>query len=219
MFYEVSKGHGLPHDPFKSLVVPRPIGWISSLSAAGVVNLAPFSFFNGCGTEPPQVLFHNSTGYGDGRYKDSMSNVEETGEFVANMVTWELCERMNETARHVPSSVDEAAMAGLEMEPSVLVKPPRVKGSPTHLECRHIRTVELLSDRPEFRNFIVFGEVIGVHISDDVMTDGLVDMSKFRPVARMGYQDYTVVDSVFTMAFPYPVSAQTSAGIKEAADA
>lgn len=203
MFYEVSQGHGLPHDPLYAIIVPRPIGWISSISVDGVVNLAPFAFYNGCGTEPPQVLFHNSSGWTDGRMKDSLTNVEATGEFVVNLVTWELREKMNETARHVASSVDEMAMAGLETEPSVLVKPPRVKDSPAHLECRYIRTVEMLSDRPEFRNFIVFGEVIGVHISDHVMTDGLVDSSKFRPIARMGYQDYSVIDSVFTMPKPY----------------
>lgn len=202
MFYEVSKGHDLPHDPFYSIVVPRPIGWITTISANCVVNLAPFAFFNGCGTEPPQVLFHNSTGRGDGRMKDTISNVEETGEFVTNLVTWDLREQMNQTARHLPRSVDEMKMVGLEMEPSELVKPPRVKASPAHLECRHIRTIEMLSDSPSFRNFVVFGEVIGVHISDDVFSNGLVDNSKLRPVARMGYRDYAVIEETFMMPFP-----------------
>jgi flavin reductase (DIM6/NTAB) family NADH-FMN oxidoreductase RutF len=202
MFYDARKGHGLIHDPFYALVVPRPIGWITSISVDGVVNLAPFSFYNGCGTAPPQVMFHNSSGMTDGRMKDSLTNVEQTGEFVVNLVTWELREQMNETARHVASSVDEMAMAGLETESSILVKPPRVKASPVHLECRYFRTVEMLSDRAEFLNFIVFGEVVGVHISDAIMTDGMVDASKFRPIARMGYMDYSVVDNSFTMPKP-----------------
>jgi flavin reductase (DIM6/NTAB) family NADH-FMN oxidoreductase RutF len=202
MFYEVSKGHGLPHDPFYSIVAPRPIGWISTIGADGVVNLAPFAFFNGCGTEPPQVLFHNSTGRADGLMKDTISNVEETGEFVANLVTWELREQMNKTARAVPRSVDETTLAGLETEPSVLVKPPRVKASPAHLECRHTQTVEMLSNNKRFRNFVVFGEVLGVHISEDILTDGLVDNAKARLVARLGYRDFAVIDEVFSMPFP-----------------
>lgn len=202
MFYEVSKGHNLPHDPFYSIVAPRPIGWISTMGADGVVNLAPFAFFNGCGTEPPQVLFHNSTGRDDGRMKDTISNVEETGEFVANLVTWDLREKMNETARALPRSVDETSYVGIETEPSVLVKPPRVKASPAHLECRHIQTIEMLSNNKEFRNFVVFGEVLGVHISEDILTDGLVDNAKARLVARLGYRDFAVIDEVFSMPFP-----------------
>lgn len=202
MFYEVSKGHKLPHDPFYSVVVPRPIGWVTTVNSVGIVNLAPFAFFNGCGTEPPQVLFHNSTGRGDGQMKNTISNVEETGEFVVNLVTWELREQMNRTALNVSASIDEMDMVGLEAEPSVLVRPPRVKDSPAHLECRHIQTMEMLSNNKTFRNFIVFGEVVGIHISEDVMTDGLVDNTKFRPVARMGYHDYTVINEVFTMPFP-----------------
>ena len=215
MFYEVNKGHGLPFDPFKSIVVPRPIGWITSLSAEGDVNLAPFSFFNGCGTEPPQVMFHNSSGETDGRTKDTLSNVEATGEFVANMVTWELREQMVETAAHLAPTEDEMAKVGLETEPSVLVKPPRVKASPTHLECRHIRTIELLCDRPEFRNFVVFGEVIGIHIRDDVMTNGMIDTSTLRPIARLGYREYSVVDNIFQMRFPHPDSPDPSPPVED----
>tara|TARA_B100000686_G_C16757606_1_gene956560 strand:- start:610 stop:1224 length:615 start_codon:yes stop_codon:yes gene_type:complete len=202
MFYEVSKGHNLSHDPFYSIVVPRPIGWITSINSVGEVNLAPFAFFNGCGTEPPQVLFHNSTGRDDGRMKDTISNVQETGEFVVNLVTWDLREKMNRTALHVPKHVDEMGMVGLEAEPSVLVKPPRVKDSPAHLECKYIQTVEMLSNKDSFRNFIVFGEVIGIHIKEELITDGLIDNSKLRPLARMGYHDYAVIDQVFAMPFP-----------------
>jgi len=202
MFYEPKNGHGLPHCPLKSCIVPRPIGWISTISRDGVVNLAPFSFFNGCGEKPFQVMYAPYGRHADGGRKDSLVNVESTGEFVANMATWELREAMNETARHVGRDIDEMEMAGLEMEASVLVAPPRVKASPIHLECIYIQTVELRSDSSSYRNFVVFGEVVGAHIDDSVLTDGMVDMTKFKPIARLGYQDYSVTDNVFTMKFP-----------------
>jgi len=138
MFFEPKNGHGLPHSPLKSCIVPRPIGWISTISGDGVVNLAPFSFFNGCGEEPFQVMYAPTGRHADGGRKDSLVNVEATGEFVANMATWELREAMNETARHVSRDINEMEMVGLEMEPSVLVAPPRVKASPIHLECSYI---------------------------------------------------------------------------------
>ena len=202
MFYEVKNSHCLPHDPFKSCIVPRPIGWISTVSKEGIVNLAPYSFFNGCGDDPPQLMYAPSGENVEGTMKDSLVNVETTGEFVANMVTWDLRTQMNESARHVPSDVDEMELAGLETEPSQLVEPPRVKASPIHLECKYIRTVELRSNRDRYRNFVVFGEIIGIHIRDAVMTDGMVDVTKFKPIARLGYMDYSVTDNVFTMPFP-----------------
>ena len=202
MFYRVSDGHGLPHDPFKSCVVPRPIGWITTVSAGGIVNLAPYSIFNGCGEDPPQVMYAPGGEHVEGGLKDSLTNVEETGQFVANLVTWELREQMNDTALHVARSVNEMEMAGLDTEPSELVKPPRVNASPIHLECEYIQTLELRSNRPEYRNFVVIGEVIGIHIREEVMSEGMVDMSKFKPIARLGYQDYSITDNVFTMPFP-----------------
>jgi flavin reductase (DIM6/NTAB) family NADH-FMN oxidoreductase RutF len=202
MFYETSGPHGLPHDPFKSCVVPRPIGWISTLSREGVANLAPFSFFNGVGANPPQVMYHCGSQHAEGGPKDSLKNVIETGEFVFNMATWELHEQMNTTSLHLARNVDEFAAAGLAIEPSQLVSPPRVAASPIHLECTLVKTVDLLSNDPDDYNTIVCGHVIGVHIKDEVLTDGMVDMSKLRPIARLGYMDYTVIDNVFTMPFP-----------------
>ncbi len=202
MFYEVKNGHGLPHDPFKSCIVPRPIGWISTISEDGTINLAPYSFFNGCGDDPPQLMYAAGGRNIEGALKDSLTNVEATGEFVANLVTWELRVQMNETARHVPAGIDETTLAGLETEPSRVVKPPRVRASPIHLECEYVRTVELRSNREDHRNFVVFGEVVGIHIRDEVMTDGMVDMTKLRPIARLGYMDYSITDNVFTMPFP-----------------
>jgi flavin reductase (DIM6/NTAB) family NADH-FMN oxidoreductase RutF len=206
MFYDTRIGdHGLPHNPFKACVVPRPIGWITSVNEAGVVNLAPYSYFNAVGGEPPCVVFapggRKADGPPDGS-KDSLANVERTGEFVCNVVTWDLREQMNLTSAPAPAGVDEAAAAGLEMVPSELVKPPRVKASPIHMECKYLQTVDLPSDNPKTRNAVVFGQVIGLHIDESVLTDGLVDMAKLKPIARLGYMDYCLVDEVFAIQRP-----------------
>lgn len=203
MFYETKDPHGLPHDPLKSCLVPRLIGWISTLSADGVVNLAPYSFFQGIATDPPMVMF---VSMGDQPYgpKDTVSNIEATGEFVCNMATWDLRDQMNISCAAVPAEVDEMEIAGLEKEPSVLVKPPRVKASPIHMECTHYQTIQLPSNNPKYKQTMVLGYVVGVHINDEVLTDGLVDITKVRPIARMGYMDYAVVNDVFTMFRPSP---------------
>ena len=203
MFYDTAANdHGLAFNPFKSCVVPRPIGWVSTVSHEGIVNLAPFSMFNQLGYDPPIVMFSGSCRPGTGERKDSVTNAEETGEFVVNVVGHAQRREMNETSANVPPAVDEFALAGLEVEPSRLVKPPRVKGAPAHLECTYLKTVELPSDDPDSRNAVVLGTVIGIHIDDSIITDGMIDMDKFRPVARLGYMDYTVVDNVFTMIRP-----------------
>ena len=219
MFYEPKgKGsHGLPHDPFRSLVVPRPIGWISTISRDGVVNLAPYSFFNAVALAPPIVMFAPNGQHAEGGHKDSLSNITETGEFVVNIATWELREQMNASSATVARDVDEMVMAGLEPEPSRLVRPPRVKASPIHFECQHLQTITLPTDDPEQPNHTVFGSVIGIHINDDLLSDGLVDMKKFRPIARLGYQDYTVVEAVFTISRPDAKAAR--AGQKAASSA
>ena len=202
IFYETEENrHGLPHDPFKSCVVPRPIGWVSTLSATNVVNLAPYSFFNGVASAPHMVMF-SSNGPAPQAEKDSLANCAETGEFVFNMATWDLREAMNRTSAPVERNVDEFELAGLEKAPSVLVKPPRVKASPIQMECRVHEIVDLPSDDPGIRNAIVLGRVLGIHIDDGVLTDGLVDMAKVRPIARLGYMDYTRVDLVFDMPRP-----------------
>jgi flavin reductase (DIM6/NTAB) family NADH-FMN oxidoreductase RutF len=202
MFYETKDHHGLKHNPFKSLIVPRPIGWVSSQDSNGIVNLAPYSYFNGVGSEPPTVMFASEGTHTDGDFKDSATNVGETGEFVCNLATWELREAMNATSAHVARSVDEFELAGLTREPSRLVKPPRVKESPVHLECVHLKTVELPSNDPERPTLVVFGRVVGIHIDDSIITGGMIDMNLFHPIARLGYMDYTKVDNVFTMRRP-----------------
>lgn len=202
MFYETAtKAHGLPHDPFKSCIVPRPIGWISTLDGEGRVNLAPYSFFNGIASDPPMVMFA-SGGPAERATKDTQANCETTGEFVANIATWDLRDAMNQTSAGVAAGIDEMALAGLETAPARLVKPPRVKAAPIHLECLYHQTVELPCDDPGGRNAMVLGRVVGIHIDDRVLRDGLVDIAKIKPIARLGYMDYTPVESIFTMQRP-----------------
>ncbi len=198
MFYETARSdHGLPHDPFKSLVVPRPIGWISTISEDGVVNLAPYSFFNAVSADPPYVMFSSA-----GR-KDTITNAEATGAFVCSMATHALREAMNETSAPVPSEVDEFALAGLTPLPSRLVAPPRVAESPIALECRYHQTIELPCAREAASGYaMVIGEVVGVHIDDAVIREGRVDLARIRPLARLGYLDYTMVDDIFAMPRP-----------------
>ena len=189
--------HGLAHSPYTALVVPRPIGWISTLSAAGVVNLAPYSFFNLISSAPPFVMFSSAD------RKDSQRNAEETGEFVANLASYELKDAMNASSAPFAPGTSEPARIGLEMAPSRQVKPPRVARTPVALECRYFKTVELFSaDGKRNRSSVVIGEVVGIYIDDGVIVDGMVDITRMRPVARLGYLDYCVVDEFFTMPRP-----------------
>ena len=202
MFYETKDNrHGLPRDPFKSCIVPRPIGWITTVNAAGAVNLAPYSFFNGVASEPPMVMF-SSNGPASKPDKDSLANCAETGEFVFNMATWDLRDAMNRTSAPVAPDVDEFTLAGLETEPAHLVTPPRVRASPIHFECAVHQIVDLPCATPGGRNAMVLGRVLGVHIRDDVLSDGRVDLAKVHPIARLGYMDYTRVDYIFEMLRP-----------------
>lgn len=197
MFYEPSDGHGLPHDPFKAIVAPRPIGWISTLSKAGEVNLAPYSFFNAIASRPPLIWFSSEGN------KDSASFAQETGEFVANLVGRELAEKMNATSVNAPRGVDEFAYAGLTPVPSRLVAPPRVAEAPAALECRvtDVFLPKTLDGGP-LDAVVVVGQVIGVHINDDYLKDGLFDIVKAGNVARLGYMDYARVDEIFSMRRP-----------------
>ena len=198
MFYTTDvNDHGLPHDPFKAIVAPRPIGWISSISAKGEVNLAPYSYFNGVSSRPPVVCFSS-----EGR-KDSVSFIEETGEFVCNLATWDLRLAMNITSAPFPRGVDELRAAGLTPAPCRLVRPPRVAEAPCAMECRVLQTVSLedIAGNPIDRH-VVFGQVVGVHIDDRFIADGRLDTAAMRPIARCGYDEYAVVDEVFRMARP-----------------
>jgi flavin reductase (DIM6/NTAB) family NADH-FMN oxidoreductase RutF len=209
MYYETSKNdHGLPFNPLKACVVPRPIGWLTTISASGVVNLAPFSFFNLLSYDPPFVMFSAGVHEKDGGKKDTVANIEVTGEFVYNMATWAQRAQMNATAAMIDRAVDEMMAAGLDPLPSRLVRPPRVKGSPVHFECRLHQIVILPGRKPSSEHHLVIGRVDAVHIDDSVLTsDGRVDVLKIRPIARLGYKDYAAVDSIFQMEKRMPEDA------------
>jgi flavin reductase (DIM6/NTAB) family NADH-FMN oxidoreductase RutF len=198
MFYDaVANTHGLRWDPFKALVSPRPIGWISTLAANGVVNLAPYSFFNAVATDPHFVMFSS------GGRKDSQRNAEETGEFVCSLATYDLREAMNRTSEHVAPDVDEMVLAGLTPAPSKLVAPPRVAESPVAFECKYWRTIELPGpDGGPGTHAIVLGQVVGIHIDDAAIVGDKVDVTKLKPIARLGYGDYAVIDEVFELSRP-----------------
>ena len=209
MFYKPGEPHGMRHNPFNALVVPRPIGWISSMDTDGNVNLAPYSFFNALSYTPPHVMFAANGHHEQGGLKDTVHNVETQGEFVVNMVTQELVEAMNATSVPAPHEVDEFAYAGLQTEASKVVRPPRVAGSPVHLECRYVQTTRLRSIAPA-DNSVVFGEVIGIHIDDRVIENGIVAWNKLRPVGRLGYLDYSPVETITT--HPRPKWAEEKRG-------
>ena len=200
LFYEPARIDRslLAHDPFKALVAPRPIGWISTVSAGGAVNLAPYSFFNAIGEQPPMLAFSSSGP------KDSATFAGEVREFVWNLVTWELRAAMNETSAPLPRGVSEFERAGLEMAPSRLVAPPRVAASPCAMECRVVHQVELADvDGNPADQFLVVGQVVGVHLDEASIVDGNVETARLRPVARCGGTgDYAVVESTFRMIRP-----------------
>ena len=197
MFYEPSKGHGLPHDPSKAIVAPRPIGWISTVSGAGEINLAPYSFFNAVSTRPFIVWFSS-----EGE-KDSATIAAETGEFVANLVSRDLAEKMNLTSVDAPRGVSEFGYADLAMAPSRLVAPPRVAGAPAALECRVTEIFRPRAlDGSSTGAVVVAGEVVGVYIDDTYLKEGLFDITKAGTVSRLGYMDYASVSDIFSMRRP-----------------
>lgn len=203
MFYEPQlRDHGLPHDPFKALVVPRPIGWISTISADGTSNLAPYSFFNICSSDPHMVMFSGASRKGADPRKDSQRNAETTGCFVVNLVSRELGDIMNRTAFPHPYGLSEANLEGLALLPSIKVAAPRVACSPAHLECEYYSTVVLPKGHSGEHSSMVIGRVVGIHIDPAILIDGLVDITRLEPLARLGYQDYAAVNQSFTMKRP-----------------
>ncbi len=198
MFYDTqTNGHGLPHDPFKAIVAPRPIGWISSLGSDGSVNLAPYSFFNAFSSRPPIV------GFASEGPKDSVSFIAETREFVCNLVTFDLRNEMNATSAPLPRGTSEFIHAGLETAPSTLVKPPRVKASPVALECKLVEIKELTdSDGNSVNSFLVLGHVVGIYINEAYIKEGRFDIVAAGTIARCGYTDYAVVDDLFSITRP-----------------
>lgn len=203
MYYEPGRTpHGLKYDPFKSCVVPRPIGWISTVDREGNHNLAPYSQFQNVTFDPPIVMFAANQD-SKGVRKDSVRNAEDTGEFVWNMATWDLREAVNISAQELPHDVDEFERAGLQKLPSRLVKPMRVMGSPIQFECAYLNTLRFPGNGAMGSADVVFGKVVAVHIDDEVLDpEGMVDILKIRPIARMGYFEYTSVESKFRMVIP-----------------
>lgn len=196
MFFEPGKGHGLPHNPFKAIVAPRPIGWISTRDAGGTPNLAPYSFFNAVSDTPPVVMFSSS-----GR-KDSIEIAEATGEFVCNFVGEALFRAMSQTSFAYERSISEFEAAGLAEAECRIVKAPRVAEAPAALECRvtEVRRVRGLAG--ETNNWMAFGEVVGVHIDDAMLTEGHFDLAKAKPVTRLGYLDYGLAPEIVTLPRP-----------------
>ncbi|MDC6168033.1 MULTISPECIES: flavin reductase family protein [unclassified Roseateles] len=197
-FYEPRLGHGLPHDPFNAIVGPRPIGWISSRDAAGVLNLAPYSFFNAFNYTPPIIGFA-STGW-----KDTVRNIEATGEFVWNLATRDLAEQMNASCAAVPPEVDEFALAGLATAPSRIVGVPRVAAALVSFECRLSQLIRLQSAAgAAVDTWLTLGEVVGVHIAEQLLVDGIYDTAAARPILRGGGPaDYFELGERFKMRRP-----------------
>ncbi|MBE1296241.1 flavin reductase family protein [Phycobacter azelaicus] len=199
MFYRPEDGHGLPHNPFNAVITPRPIGWISSRSADGINNLAPYSFFNGVAYTPPQVMFASTGSKEDQENtKDSMANIEETGVFCVNVVAYAMRDAMNASSQTLGKEVDEFDHAGLKSVECETINCARIADAPAALECKLTKIVDL----PGAANRVAFGEVTGVHLRDDCLKDGMFDVTTFEPLARLGYRDYSRVTEVFSLARP-----------------
>lgn len=190
--------HGLRHDPFKALVAPRPIGWITSQSTDGIVNLAPYSFFNAVSEQPPMVMFASA-----GR-KNSLDNILATGEFTCSIASEALTDAMNLSSATVAADVSEYTLTGLQAAPSLVVRPPRVAASPAALECKLWQTLELPHAEGATPTTVVFGQVVAIYIDGTVVRDGIVDTAAMRPLARMGYMDYAVVTPATTFTLNRP---------------
>ena len=203
-FYDPRQGHGLPHAPFKAIVAPRPIGWISTVDAAGRVNLAPYSFFGAFNGNPPII------GFASEGYKDSIRNVEATGEFVYNLATRPLAEAMNQTSAPLQYGEDEMDFAGLEATPSTLVAPPRVAATPAALECKVLQIIRLNDAEGKVLNsYLVLGQVIGVHIDPAYLKDGIFDTMAAQPISRCGYRGYySAIGEMFEMFRPTVTTAK-----------
>ena len=197
MFYEPRQGHGLPHDPIKAIIAPRPIGWISTLNKAGQPNLAPYSFFNMVQTRTPICMF------GSDGLKHTAANAMATGEFVFNLVSRPLFDAMNATSAALGEGEDEFAAAGLEAAPCRMVRAPRVAASPASLECKMLNAMELFTlDGTTTGGWLIVGQVVGVHIAEDFLVDGMFDTVKAQSVARCGYRDYSQVTEMFSVLRP-----------------
>ncbi len=203
MFFEPAKGHGLSHNPISACVSPRPIGWISTISRSGIGNLAPFSYFNLVHNFPPTVMFACNGLKADGTAKDSWVNAKETGEFVYNVATLDLREKVNLTSTSWSAQTDELAEVGLTAQSSIIVKPVRVAESPIQFECKTVKILHLPSNSEQNPSTVVFGEVVGVHIDDRCLNEGQVDYDRVHHISRLGYLDFATIGERFSMPSTY----------------
>ncbi len=214
MFYDALENkHGLPHDPWKALAVPRPIGWIGTASAAGVANLAPYSFFNAVAEKPHYVVI------GSAGAKDTLVNIQETGEFTCSLASYDLREHMNISSAPMPRGVDEFPIAGLTGVASNLIKSPRVKEAPAAFECKLWQTLDLPGAGKYRQSYtLIIGLVVGIHIDDRFIKDGRIDTGAMRPIARLGYMEYAVVtpETMFSIERP-SADAAVAAAVKRGA--
>ena len=197
MFYDARKNdHGFQNDPFKAIVAPRPIGWVSTLSAAGVANLAPYSYFNAVAQDPHYIVL------GSGGRKDTLRNIQDTDEFALSLATFDLREQMNASSANVAHGVDEFALAGLGKAACRFIAAPRVAESPVCLECRLFKVIDLPDDGGSVADYLIVGRVIGIHIDDRFIADGRVDTAAMQPIARLGYSEYATVTEAWRMRRP-----------------
>lgn len=198
MIYSTAlQDHGLPHDPFKAIVAPRPIGWIGAISGRGEVNLSPYSFFNAVSSRPHIVMFSSE------ERKDAVAFIEETGEFTCSLATKALARQMNMTSAPLPRGQSEFGHAGLAMAPSKFIRPPRVAASPAALECKLLSVQQLVDlDGQAIPRWMVLGQVVGIFIDEAYLRDGRFDTAGANPIARCGYADYAEVESLFSITRP-----------------
>jgi len=197
VFYQPKDGHGLPFDPFKAIITPRPIVWISTLDNNGVPNLAPYSFFNALTSNPPMLMFSSET------FKHSAGYARDSGEFSFSLATVPLQTQMNASSGALPAGENEYIAANLEMAPCELIAPPRVAQSPACMECKTVSFTQLKDlDGNPINTFMVIGQVVAVHINDEYLVDGRFDTAAAQPLARCGYRDYAGVSEVFELMRP-----------------
>ena len=200
MFYQPKK-NPFSIDPYKSLIFPRPIGWISSIDKKGIVNLAPYSYFNAIADDPPQIMFVAGASDRSSQKKDTLTNIMATKEFVVNFATSATRNQMNLSSKDIHKDDDEFVLTNLKKRKSRLVKVPSVANSPVNLECKLLKSIKLKSSSRKFST-MVMGEVIGIYIKDSFIVKGRVNSAAMRYVARMGYSEYTTVSSKFKMKRP-----------------
>ena len=204
MFYDTKKkNHGLKYDPFKSCIIPRPIAWITTFFNYGEYNCSPYSFFNGVASDPPMVMFaNNGPAIINVGPKDTFSNIKDNSEFVINISTYKNKDKMNETCFPLAKGESEIDLAKLETRESKIVKPKILSESPINMECKLHQIIDLPINNKNEYNGIIIGQVLGIHIQDDYILNGIIDVKKLKPLARLGYMDYSIVDNFFQMNRP-----------------